>query len=226
MRKFRLNVKIEWKSKLIDLLIVIIGITIAFKLNNWNESRKIFNEEKAYKLSFYDENKINQENLTSALDFSESTKKDIDTLKTILLSKKYSDERIQNLIASMMAMSDFNPITTTMENITASGEFDLITDIELRKILISTYNSFKTTTKLESLLVDYVNKYLTPFLFENIRFSDFSSLNSNFIKNPQFENIVLGYEALLYQQINGYKTNLERLNLLNEKLTSANISNK
>ncbi len=32
--------KIEWKSKIADLLIVIIGISIAFQLNNWNESKK------------------------------------------------------------------------------------------------------------------------------------------------------------------------------------------
>ncbi|MFA8434276.1 MAG: DUF6090 family protein [Marinifilaceae bacterium] len=222
MRKFRLDLKIDWRSKLLDLLIVIIGITVAFKLNNWNESRKIINEEKAYASSFYNENRINQEKLVAVLDFSKSTKKDIDTLKTILLSKNYSDDRIQSLIGSMMAMTDFSPITTTMENITASGEFDVITDIELRKNIISTYNSFKTTTTHEILVSEYVNQYITPFFFQNIRFSDFSSLHTDFTKDPMLENIVFGYDILLSQLISGYKENLEKLNLLNEKLTSVN----
>lgn len=222
MRKFRLDFKIDWKSKLLDLLIVIIGITIAFKLNNWNESRKVTNDERAYMSSFSNENRINRENLVAALDFSRSTEKDIDTLKTLLVSENYTDERIPIFIASMMALADFTPVTTTMENITASGEFDLITDINLRENLISAYNSFKTTTKFESMLANYVDKYLTPFLLENLRFSDFSSINSDFKKDPLFENIIIGYEALLHQQVNGYDANLKKLNVLNESLFNAN----
>jgi len=40
MKKTKKKLKIDWNSKLIDLLIVIIGITIAFQLNNLNESNK------------------------------------------------------------------------------------------------------------------------------------------------------------------------------------------
>lgn len=222
MRKLRLNFKIDWKSKIIDLLIVIIGITIAFKLNNWNESIKTNIETIEYIGSFYDEANVNHEDLIAALEFSESNKRDIDTLKTFLLSKSYSDKRIKSLIASMMGMANYNPSTTTMQNISASGEFDLIKDIELRKNLINTYNAYKTTAMLETLVSNYLNQYMTPFLFENVRFSDFSSIHNDFIKDPLFENIVFGYDVLLNQLISGYKENLEKQNLLNEKLTSAN----
>lgn len=202
-----------------EILLVVIGILIALKVNNWNESRKTLTEVKTYISSFYDENITNQESLESALSFSKTAKTDIDTLKAILLNREYTDIRIKSYIGSMMALSNFSPSTTTMENISASGEFDLITDINLRKNIISTYNSFKTTTKLEVLLETYVNEFLTPFLLENLRFSDFSSINSDFIKNPIFENIVLGYDALLIQEINGYEKNLERLKQLNENLS-------
>lgn len=122
----------------------------------------------------------------------------------------------------MMGLADFSPSILTMENITASGEFELIKDIELRKRIISTYNTYNTTTKLERLLSDYVNQYVTPFFFNNVRFSDFSSINSNFIKEPLFANIVFGYEVFLNQQIKGFQLNLERIRQLNQPLTTAN----
>ncbi|WP_053991558.1 DUF6090 family protein [Mangrovimonas sp. TPBH4] len=222
MAKFKIDFKIDWKSKLIDLLIVIIGITIAFKLNNWNDSFKTELEAKGYIESFYEENKTNYESLVSAIDFANSNKRDIDTLKNMLLSGTYSDTRIKSLSASMMTLADFNPSTTTMENITASGEFDMITDIDLRKDIISTYKSYKTSTKLEGLIADYVNEYVTPFFFENVRFRDFESINADFSKDPHFENIVLGYEVLLNQQISGYKSNLEKQKVLDDRLTTAN----
>lgn len=221
MKKIKLNFNIDWKSKFIDLLIVIIGITIAFKLNTWNESITTNLEARDYIESFYEENITNETNLSSALKFSESNKKDIDTLKQILLSKKYNDKRIKTLTASMMGLANYSPSLTTMENITASGEFKLIKDIELRKQIIDTYNSYNVTLKLEGLLSNYVDKYVTPFFFDNVRFSDFSSIHFDFIKEPLFENIVFGYEILLNQQIIGYKDNLDEVKLLNEKLTAA-----
>ena len=42
--KWKLN--IDWRSKFIDLLIVIIGITIAFQLNNQNESKNQISKKK------------------------------------------------------------------------------------------------------------------------------------------------------------------------------------
>lgn len=220
MKKIKFSWKIDWKSKLIDLLIVIIGISIAFKLNTWNETINKNNEARVYIESFYDENKTNEENLRQALQFTQQNKNDIDTLKQLLISKNYTDSRIKSLIASMMGMAEFNPTVTTMENITASGEFDLIQDIDLRRSLINTYKTYNTTNKLEKLLADYVNTYATPYFMKNIRFQDFSSISSNFLYDPIFENIVFGYEVLLNQEINGYKKNLESINKLDKMLSS------
>ena len=222
MKKIKWKLEIDWKSKLIDLLIVIIGITIAFQLNNLNESNKSTAQERDYLKSFYEENRDNELALSLALEFALKTKKDIDTLKTILLSKNYEDDRIKSLSASMMALSDFHPSLVTMENITESGEFKLISNLEYREKLIDTYNAYQTTSQLENILSDYVNEYVTPFFFKNIRFSDFTSLHNNFKENPEFENIIIGYDALLTQKLKGYEENLEKLKSLNQLLTTAN----
>jgi len=222
MKKIKRKLKIDWKSKFIDLLIVIVGITIAFQLNNLNESNKSETKEKDYLKSFHEENRDNELSLSLALEFALKTKTDIDSLKQILLSKNYEDDRIKNLSASMMALSDFSPSLITMENITASGDFELISNFEQRENLIDTYNSYQATAQFEDILSDYVNQYITPFFFENIRFSDFTPLKENFIKKSEFENIVIGYDALLTQKLKGYEVNLEKLRNLNQLLTNAN----
>ena len=223
MKKTKKNLKIDWKSKFIDLLIVIIGITIAFQLNNLNESTKSKAKENNYLKSFYEENRDNESNLTLALEFTLKAKNEIDSLKQLLLSKDYQDVRIIALAANMMVSSNFKPTLITMENITASGDFELISNFEYREKLIDTYNSYQTTSQLESILSDYVNQYVTPFFFENVRFSDFSSLRENFTKELEFENIVLGYDALLTQKLKGYEVSIVKLRTLNQLLTTANI---
>ncbi len=110
-----------------------------------------------------------------------------------------------------------------MENILASGEFEMIQNITLREKLISTYNYYDTAIILEEILNSYINEYIIPFFFENVRFSDFSSINSNFIENPMFENIVFGFDVLLQQEINGYQEALEKIQELNTELENNNL---
>jgi hypothetical protein len=57
---------------------------------------------------------------------------------------------------------------------------------------------------------------------KHIWFSDFKSLHDNFIEIPEFENIIIGYDALLTQKLKGYEENLEKLKGLNQLLTTAN----
>ena len=206
--------EIDWTSKFVDLIIVIVGISIAFKLNTWNESNKANREIEEYILSFNEESSRNKATLSGALDYSLLIKKDLDSLKLILLAKEYDHPKIKDYTASMMGISNFIPNTTTMENITASGEFGLIKDLTLREKLIDTYTSYKSTMKVDQILLDYVDKYLTPYFFENIRFSDFTEIKGDFIENPEFENIVFGYDVLLKQQIKNYSKALEKIDSL------------
>lgn len=212
--------KIDWSSKFIDLLIVIIGITIAFQLNTWYESRKSDLKLKKYIESFYEENTNNDDKLITALNFSVSNKNNIDTLIQIIHRKNYTDRRIKTLFASMLQIANYSPSITTMENIKASGEFELIKDINLRKEIINTYETHKATLKLEGILFDHINNYVIPFYFENIRFSDYKHIDLAIINTPLFENIVFGYEILLNQQIEGYQKNLEQIRILTKKLNN------
>ena len=125
--------KINWRSKFIDLLIVIAGISIAFKLNTWNESNKADREIEDYLLSFQEESTNNKATLSAALEYSISIKKYLDSLKILLIKEDYGHENIKTYVSSLMGLSNFMPVTTTMDNITASGQFGLIKNAELKK---------------------------------------------------------------------------------------------
>ena len=47
--------KFDWKNHIIELLVVFIGITLAFMLNNWRENEKNNQIENQYLESFHEE---------------------------------------------------------------------------------------------------------------------------------------------------------------------------
>ena len=212
--KKKTHFKINWTSKLVDLLIVIVGISIAFKLNTWNETNKVNRDIRDYLLSVQEECVSNKSALTAAHEYSISIKKDLDSLKVLLIREDFDHKNIKTYVSKLMGLSNFMPVTTTMDNITASGQFGLIKNAVLKKLLIDTYKTYKSTIKTDDILLDYVDKYLTPYFFENVRFRDFSSIKGDFINNPKFENIVFGYEVLLNQQIQHYESAMEEIDTL------------
>ncbi len=113
-----------------------------------------------------------------------------------------------------------------MENIIAYGEFDFIKNVELRKSIMDTYNSYETISKLEENCSNYVNEYITPYFFDNIRFSNYSPVNPDLVSRSHFENIVFGYQVLLQQKINDYEVHLSRMKHPDKKISQVIITEK
>ena len=145
--KKKTHFKINWTSKLVDLLIVIVGISIAFKLNTWNETNKVNRDIRDYLLSFQEECVSNKSALTAAHKYSTSIKKDLDSLKVLLIREDFDHKNIKTYVSKLMGLSNFMPVTTTMDNITASGQFGLIKNAVLKKLLIDTYKTYKSKRK-------------------------------------------------------------------------------
>lgn len=209
---------INWRDKILDLIIVIIGISVAFQLNNWNDAVNKSETADQYIANFGEENSTNIDELSAALEQSSATYVHIDSLQKILDRNDLSDDRIPGLMASIMMMSEFRAHTSTMENIIASGDFHVIENGELRKQLVATYGSYKVTAKLEMLTSDYVNSYLVPFLFDHLRLRDLTLMELSESSKIKFENIIIGYQVLLNQQISGYETARARQKLLGDML--------
>ncbi len=206
---------IEWKSKWIDFLIVIMGITIAYQLNNWNEANKEIKKGNEYLLNFQRENETNEKRIAKALLYLEDSKATMDSLKNMLDIQGFQDVRVASFSNYMMATLRFKPTTVTMENIKASGDFELIQDITLRRALIELYSAYSVLAIVDQKMADFVDRYTTPFFFEKIRFLDFSPIDGDgFLNDPHFENMVLGHDKLLDQQISSYRTTLNKLNAI------------
>ena len=216
----KLLISIDWKSKLTDLFIVVIGITIAFRLNTWREDLKCNQSEKYYLESFQRENAANKAALIKSLNYCDSITRNIDTLIHLLRTREKNDWWMKRLTLSMAAQGDYNPSTTILNNITFSSEFATIRDPDLREQIISTYNSHDATLRAQNILSDFVTSQVTPFLWKNIRYGTSEYGTYDFRKDPVFENLVHGYRLLLQQQMTGYKENLAGITQLEKALNA------
>jgi hypothetical protein len=93
------KVKIEWTNHIIELVVVSIGITAAFALNNWNEGKKEKQQEKNYIANLLEETNFNINQIKKVIKNAESDSIANFELINIFLKNKYDQENILPLIS-------------------------------------------------------------------------------------------------------------------------------
>ncbi|MEO0332416.1 MAG: hypothetical protein AAF223_12140, partial [Bacteroidota bacterium] len=99
--------------------------------------------------------------------------------------------------------------------------FDLITDYNLRKKLVNTYELLESTEINERVTEEYIHDFINPYFFNKVRFSTNYPIDpTDFITDHRFENIAIAYSNLMTNQIIDYEGVLEELQDLEKSLDS------
>ena len=213
---------IIWRNHLIELITVVIGITIAFGLNNWNEDRKDRQMEREYLQSIVADLENDIENMGGVIDTSSHLSSQ--TLKLIRLVK--SGENLEDSLSVYLigaySYAYFLPTTNTYEALQGSGNFSLIRNFELRQKIIAQYNQhFGSVKEYDQVYRDFLQNQFMPRLFKEVDFSIFPMLEStDFIQEKEIINLI--YSAYYYQstRVTMYKAAREHALELLENLKS------
>jgi len=125
----------SFKNYVIELLIVIIGITVAFSLNNMAEARKEKSLEQKYLADILADLKRDSSNLSYAIRFNEEKMVALEGIIGLIMQDKafrFKDSLI-NEISIIGSYSFFYPESFTLQSLLQSGDFKLITNDPLKK---------------------------------------------------------------------------------------------
>lgn len=190
-------------SYLIELIIVVLGVSIAFQLSVWNESRNNRRLEIELLKDLAYENSINKSDFEDGRQTLKTTNDITLKLITSLSTDTTSIDTIRTQLAPLLNISWPDLSTTHLENYLQfkSNNSELKTDILRMK---TQYTSFKDLNNqyIEIKKIEYFN-----FLSKVVDFSNFTILDENKIRGVEFKNqliLLVSYEAsilVLYDKI-------------------------
>ncbi|WP_436515398.1 DUF6090 family protein [Ekhidna sp. To15] len=130
--------KNNWKEYLIELVIVIIGITVAFWLNNMAEESKENKLEDKFIADVRADLIRDSSNLAQSIKYNDSK---VDKLEKIIMlvssdqNRQYQDS-LMNSIGVIGNYVFFYPESFTLNSLLQSGDFKLLTSDQLKKELL------------------------------------------------------------------------------------------
>ncbi len=205
---------------LVNLVVVIVGISIAFGLNRYSENKKEEKLEQEYLKSFSEDLKDDVAQLQHIMDTSSYWMNNNQRLTEVVIQNDFEHDSLFFFVISLYQLVEFTPSNNTFQTLMSSGNFYLIDDFELRKKITSLYNSqYEDISYLDKLHRDLQMNKLSPYLNENVKYSGRPVIqNKEFLKDNYFINLAFNNLNLHRTKFASYKETLDNMNELNELL--------
>lgn len=213
--------KRSWTYYFLELLVVFIGVTAGFLLNNWREDNAELRLEKKYLESFYADVVADASDLDSLI-FRSQTK--ADTLigilrKSVLIDEPLSEELAKALVKEIMYLEWFTPANDTYEDIINSGNLNLISNYNLKEKISSYYSFQNQVANVEEYYNKHMDNYGFPILYKTYHLLNQEFISDDSYQSLEFTNMFLGVVALLQQNIRIYHEAMEKNKVLKKELT-------
>lgn len=118
-----------------EIILVVIGILIALQINNWNKKQKDIEKEQQILLSLREEFKQNIKELEFDHSINEGCLKAIVALMNFDYTKDFKTKTIDSLLGQVYNYATFDARLGVMNDITSSGNLELIRDSKLKYAL-------------------------------------------------------------------------------------------
>jgi len=152
-----------------EILLVVIGILIALKVNNWNESVKLQKEEFTMLDNLEAEFHINLENLMD-IQLNNELVYDCTHQLIELIGKDEAEigrHNVDSLLYISILISDFQANHFVLSHLKSSDKLELISSIKLKRLLYEWDNAMNRKTEAFNMWNTYFMNSLIPFLDEN-----------------------------------------------------------
>ena len=211
---------------LIEVIIIIIGITLSFALNEWNVKRLERADYYEYLENLKQDLKI--DSIQMAKDIVSYSGLVKGTGIILRYDDKHRKDSLFNFAISVGNLSnfiEFLPNNNTFRMLSSIGGFKVFENKDLAKEMVQLYQYDYAFIKMqEKEASNERERLLEPYLFENIYFEDretFPEIKtdvSKLIADPLFRNLCYSYGNSCRNAVSAYNRAIRRLNTVNNMI--------
>lgn len=162
----------KWTAYFLELLVVIIGISIAFALENWNESKKRTENEVNYLSSLKTDIEEDVTEIQTIMDSSQVLIQHISTLFGLLYRPEAGEQIQIHHVTSTYTAPYFNAKDGTFTSLLNSGALGIIENYQLKSQISNLYNvHYDELERLDEFVKDLVNTQIYPYMLAEIQFN-------------------------------------------------------
>lgn len=200
--------KINWQYAIGEIIIVIIGISIAFGLNNWAQAQQ---ERKLEKLYFRNLEKDLSNDIDSLNQNIYILGQNLDYIRQLIphLGTELSGrDTTYGKVFTVAETVAFIPEDATYHTLVNSGDFKLISDFELKAAIEKHYRQYLHMQRAYDRRENFSKNYMADFFVE----LDFDAIyrgDRSFMDDKRLRTMIFSLRGIIYYQIKAAATTKE-----------------
>lgn len=214
------NSGIRWHKLILELIVLFLGVTAGFLLNNWRESHLELKIERKYLQGFSSDITKNitelQEKITADSLWLERSLPLLMMIKNTNLPADSATVVMRRIVET--SRLDINK--GTYEDIINSGKLNIIRDFDLKNSIVDYHIALGGITYIDDYTGQFFSDFVLPFLFREFNLLTGELTNPGIIKTTEFANLFAGYLSMVQERRRIYSGVLERSYSLLELLPS------
>lgn len=196
-----------------EILLVMIGITLAFQVDNWNENRiKKIAEIRTYK-NIRDQIIADKDLLQNQIAYNNYYKAQFEYAKEIILTNDRSKIDTLGIIATkLMSYSDFDREGNIYETLVNSGEIQLLHSQTIINRIRWLEERLNYVNRMENIHYDVVINYAAPNLTSTLNFITAEVMKPEQVYSVEFQNLTFLLLQIMIEKDQTYHSAITEIN--------------
>ena len=195
-----------------EILLVMIGILLAFQVDNWNEDRvKKVAEIRTYR-NVRDQIIADKELIKNQIDYNNHYMAQFEYASEIILAKDRSKiDTLGAIAAKLTNYSDFDREGNIYETMVNSGEIQLLQNQSIINRVRWLEERYNYINRMENIHYDIVIGYVAPILTSTVNFVTAEIIDPEQIYSLEFQNLTHLLLQVMTEKDQTYKSGIEEI---------------
>lgn len=196
--------KIDWLNHALEFFVVLIGILIAFQLNQWATDRKQQKLVDNHINSIITETEFNQNNFSHSLIQAEKNLKKLDTLISTIMQDG-SIKEINNRSLQLLNVGGLYIKKNAYNTLVQSGDIRFLNDFKLKSELVNLYEYYTWVEGFNNIILDHYKNKFYPYVSDNFDLIRGTVQAKDIYFSKKYLNLLGTYRYTLNMTIQKYK---------------------
>ncbi|MEQ8552623.1 MAG: DUF6090 family protein [Cyclobacteriaceae bacterium] len=207
--------RINWPDHLVNLIVVILGISIAFYMEGWRSDQKSKQLEAQYLDNLIEDLRHDNEYIDTLISIDHEKLKSLQIVSGATIGRPYNEDSLLNHVFAIQYSPPFRTQKATYESLKTSGNIDVINEFALRNRIIELYEQYYSAAQeFDEAVTDHNKRFIQPYFIKNMEFVSRNKINPDFLNDKELRNMLFAYQNILTLRLDFYEVLQTELEIL------------
>ena len=198
-----------------EILLVVVGISLAFQLDNWNEDRVKRNTEISYYNNIRDQILDDKSLINSQMEFNNFYRLEFDYANDLIeTNDKSKMDTLGIIIRNMVQYSDFDREGNIYETLVNSGEIKILRNDDIVQGIRELEERYIYVNRMESIHYDAMMNHVIESIKHRIKFTTGEITRPEDVFNYEFQNLLIMLLQIMNEKDEVYHKALDQIEIV------------